>query len=78
MPSAKLLARSKPKFKFRWVISITLRFIAAAFWFAVSKNFVRKYMTSFESYVRAPIPNAPLSAAPCWGLRVVIIPFGYI
>src|SRR4029077_7090699 len=39
-PLARLLANSKPKFKFLWVISMSSRFTAAAFWFSASRNFV--------------------------------------
>ena len=48
-PVAKLLARSKPKFKFLWVISITLRFTVAALWFAASRNFVIEYIAASAS-----------------------------
>ena len=47
--SAKLLARSNPKFKFLWVISITLRFTVAALWFAASRNFVIEYIAASAS-----------------------------
>ena len=47
---AKLLARSRPAFKFLWVMRTSWRFTASALWFAASKNFFKKCIVASYSY----------------------------
>ena len=54
---ARLLANSKPKFKFLWVISTTLRFTSAAFWFAASRNFVIECIATSKVRLEDRVPG---------------------
>ena len=47
---AKLLARSRPAFKFLCVMRTSWRFTASALWFAASKTFFKKCIVASYSY----------------------------